>query len=74
MRARKLLRGTHTSISEDLTFVNLQRMKDVKSSPRIEDSWGWNEKVFAKGLDGRSFVIRLNSNIDELLDNENMGE
>ena len=74
MKARKQLRGTGISISEDLTTANLRLLKDTKGHPRIEDVWGWNAKVFAKGVNGKTFVVRRTDNIDELLDIENKGE
>ena len=74
MKARKMLRGSGISISEDLTKTNLNLVKESKQHPRIEDAWGWNGKVFAKGLNGKTFVIRLNESIDDLLEIHNKGD
>ena len=74
MKLRKHLRGTGVSISEDLTKRNLVMMNDLKHHPRIEDTWAWNGKIFAKGTNGKSFVVRYGQNIDDELNNDNKGE
>ena len=73
MKLRKHLRGSGVSISEDLTRRNLTMMNDLKKHPRIDDTWAWNGKIFAKGTNGKTFVVRSGENMDDLLDMHNKG-
>ena len=48
LRARRALKGSGVSISEDLTYDNQRLLGEVKTHEDIDNAWSWNGKIFAK--------------------------
>ena len=64
--ARKVLKKSGVSISDDLTSLNAQLLKRLQSSDRLLGAWSWKGKIFAKLSDTKSVVARPYQTIDEL--------
>jgi hypothetical protein len=67
IRNRKLLKGTKTTISEDLTSLNMQTMNRVKNNDSVQKTWSWNGKIYAMLLNGRKVTVRPYQPIQELV-------
>ena len=46
LQNRRNLKGTHMGITEDLTPINSQFLKNNRSDPRIVAIWSWKGKLF----------------------------
>ena len=54
--------------------MNMKLLQRLKNTDRISDTWCWNGKLFAKGLNGAGpFVIKLNTDVDKILSLHNKG-
>ena len=63
---RKKLKGKKIAIADDLTMLNYKLLNRVKNSPKFQDSWAWNGKVFGKLISGKIHKISLFQNFDAL--------
>jgi hypothetical protein len=45
---RRSLKSSGCSIQEDLTVRNFRLLQSLKKCPKVESTWTWNGKVFAK--------------------------
>ena len=48
IKARKILKKSRYSISDDLTSLNIQLITRLKNSEQIVSAWSWQGKIFAK--------------------------
>jgi hypothetical protein len=48
MAARRSLKSTGITLSDDLTAKNVKLMKSLKACPKIESVWSWQGKIYAK--------------------------
>ena len=48
LRARREFKGKNVSISDDLTTINAERLRLVKSIPGVENTWSWDGKLYVK--------------------------
>ena len=73
LTARKQLKHSGLSVAEDLTKKNVELLNRLKNHHRIESTWSWNNKLYAKGINGAIIRISLFCNVDTLLDVANVG-
>ena len=60
MLCRRSLKNTGFSLQEDLTVRNYRLLQSLKKCPKVDTTWTWNGKIFAKekgAPKGRSFDI-----------------
>lgn len=43
--ARKALKGTKTSINEDMSEDIIQQIKDIEAHPKVTSAWMWHQKI-----------------------------
>ena len=58
IRNRKLLKGTRTSILEDLTSLNMQLLNCLKNDNKVSSAWSWNGKIFGLFKNGTKSAIK----------------
>ena len=58
IRNRKLLKGTRTSISEELTSLNMQLLNRFKNDDKVSSAWSWNGKIFGLFKNGTKPAIK----------------
>ena len=47
LRKRKALKGSHFSVVEDLTNLNVQTLNRVKNTSEVQTCWSWNGRIYA---------------------------
>ena len=68
MLQRKSLKGKGISISDDLTVKNVSLINETRNHERIEATWSWDGKVYAKGTNGHKLKLFPGIKIDDELD------
>ena len=48
LKARRLLKGTGVSVTEDISQSILDTTKQLRDSPTTKDAWCWNGKIYIK--------------------------
>ena len=66
IRKRKLLKGTVTSIEEDLTSLNIQLINRLRNSEDVDKTWSWGRKVFAVLKTGKLVVAQPWITVEEM--------
>lgn len=69
IRSRKLLKGTHYAVTEDLTSLNTKTMNRLRNHDQVRSTWSWNGKIFAVLSNGHKVAVRPFQPINELLAN-----
>ena len=64
LRARRILKGTPYSVSEDLTSLNVKTMNRLRNSDRVRKTWSWNGRIYALLATGRKVCVRPFQTID----------
>ena len=67
IRSRKILKGSHFAVTEDLTNLNIKTMNRLKNSEHVRTTWSWNGKIFAILTNGNKVTVRPFQPIAELL-------
>ena len=67
IRSRRILKGTHFAVTEDLTTLNTKTMNKLKNSEQVHSTWSWNGKRFAILSNGKKVTVRPFQFVDELL-------
>ena len=67
IRSRKILKGTHYAIVEDLTALNVKTMNRLRNHEQVRTVWSWNGKIFAILSNGRKVMVKPFQPISELL-------
>jgi hypothetical protein len=70
LRARRVLKGTPYSVSEDLTSLNVKTMNRLRNSDRVRKTWSWNGRIYALLTTGRKLCVRPFQTIDECLQSD----
>ena len=66
IRSRKILKGTHYAIVEDLTALNVKTMNRLRNHDQVRTVWSWNGKIFAILANGRKVIVKPFQPISEL--------
>ena len=54
--------------------MNVKLIEKLKKYDRIQDAWSWIGKMCARGWNGAGpFVVKLNTNVDAILNIHNEG-
>ncbi len=56
LKNRKLLKGTHIGIQEDLSPLNVKLMNQLQNDERIKSTWSWNGSIFASNVSDHKTV------------------
>ena len=64
--ARKLLKKSNISISDDLTSLNAQLLTRLQNNDRIINAWSWRGKIIAKLTETKSVTVKPYQSVDEL--------
>jgi len=67
IRSRRILKGTHFAVTEDLTLLNTKTMNRVRNHAQVRTTWSWNGKIFAILFTGRRVTVRPFQSVDEFL-------
>jgi len=67
IRSRRILKGTHFAVTEDLTTLNTKTMNRLKNSDQVRCTWSWNGKICAILSNGKKLAVRPFQSVDELL-------
>ena len=70
LRARRVLKGTQYSVSEDLTSLNVKTMNRLRNSDRVRKTWSWNGRIYALLATGRKLCVRPFQTIDECMQSD----
>ena len=65
MKQRRLLKGSRTYISEDLTNLNVQTLNRARNSPLVSKTWSWNGRIFALLNSGKKIMVKPFAAIQE---------
>ena len=65
IKRRKALKGTGTVVAEDLCSELQQTMNRLKTDPRIQQTWAWDSKIYAKKEDGKIAQIKWGDSVEE---------
>ena len=68
MKQRRLLKGSRTYISEDLTSLNVQTLSRARNSPLVSKTWSWNGRIFALLNSGKKIIVKPFTAIQECED------
>ena len=68
IKQRRLLKGSRTYISEDLTSLNVQTLNRARNSPLVSKTWSWNGRIFALLNSGKKIVVKPYTAIQECED------
>lgn len=71
MKARRSLKGTGITFSEDMVSELQNLQKALEKHPGVEASWAWNGKIMAKDLSGKVKIVRYGSDIDKMFPGSN---
>ena len=52
LSARRALKGTRLTITEDLTFLNLKLLNRARQHPNVKNVWSWNGTIWYVKEDG----------------------
>ena len=66
IRSRRILKGTHFAVTEDLTTLNTKTMNRLKNSEQVRSTWSWNGKLFAILSNGKKVTVRPFQSVNEL--------
>ena len=69
IRSRKVLKGTHYAITEDLTSLNVKTMNRMRNNKDVRTTWSWNGNFFAILSNGKKVTVKPFQPISELLAN-----
>jgi len=67
IKNRRVLKGTHFAITEDLTTLNAKTMNRLRNHAQVRTAWSWNGKLFAILSNGKKVTVRPFQSVDELL-------
>ena len=67
IRSRRILKGTHYAVTEDLTVLNIKTMNRLRNHDQVRTTWSWNGKIFAILSNGKKVTVRPFQPVDELL-------
>ena len=67
IRSRRILKGTHFAVTEDLTTLNIKTMNRLRNHDQVRTTWSWNGKIFAILSNGKKTSVRPFQSVDELL-------
>lgn len=67
IRSRRILKGTHFAVTEDLTMLNVKTMNRLRNHEQVRSTWSWNGKIFAILSNGKKALVRPFQPTDELL-------
>jgi len=67
IRSRRILKGTHYAVTEDLTTLNVKTMNRLRNSDEVRATWSWNGKIYAIMSNGNKVLVRPFQPISELL-------
>lgn len=70
LRARRELKGTGTSIGEDLCRDLMAVYHRVRNDSRVKSVWAWNGKVFIKDSIGNIQSVLYGQSLDDILGDE----
>ena len=65
--ARKILKNSNVSISDDLTNLNAQLLKRLQNDTRLLGAWSWKGEIIAKLSETKNVVVKPYQSIDDLL-------
>jgi len=68
IKQRRLLKGSRTYISEDLTSLNVQTLNRARNSPLVSKTWSWNGRIFALLNSGKKIIVKPFTAIQECED------
>ena len=67
IKNRRILKGTHFAVTEDLTTLNTKTMNRLRNHDQVRTTWSWNGKIFAILSNGKKVTVRPFQSVDELL-------
>jgi len=68
IRSRRILKGSHYAVTEDLTTLNVKTMNRLRNSADVRTTWSWNGKIYAMMSNGNKVLVRPFQPISELLE------
>lgn len=66
IKSRRILKGTHFAVTEDLTTLNTKTMNRLRNHENIRTTWSWNGKIFAILTNGKKVMVRPFQTVEEL--------
>ena len=65
--ARKILKKTGVTISDDLTSLNSELLSRLQNDHRLLGAWSWKGKIKAKLSETKTVIVKPYQSVDELL-------
>lgn len=67
IRSRRILKGSHFAVTEDLTALNIKTMNRLKNDDRVRNVWSWNGKIYVILTNGKKVTVKPFQSVSEFI-------